>query len=44
MLGQRRENVKTLCDAYKLGELRVLPDAPEADDLLAEITASEKMR
>ena len=44
MLGQRRENVKTLCDAYKLGELRVLPDAPETDDLLAEITAPEKMR
>ena len=44
MLGQRRENVKTLCDAFKLRELRVLPDAPEEDDLLAEITAPEKMR
>ena len=39
-LGQHRENVAALREAFSLGELRILPDAA-ADELTAEIEAPE---
>ena len=42
MLGQRRENVKTLREEFRLSELRVRPDAAGENELLVETAAPDK--